>query len=445
MIDDFAGGPPPRKKPKIIYPPDKADGPSIHELAAKEGHDMDVEAAGPEASAAMVFVHDKEPKPKSDRIRNGDVDGAPTPPEPEKPGDKAGDPSKWRRLLGKKLTKKQWIASALVLVAAVLGGSAAFALTWPQPAPPIVVHAAPPPPKPDPIYSPLSGLAVTAKQAKLPVTGVMIENSLPARPQSGLSRAGVVYEAIAEAGITRFLALFQENQPSNIGPVRSARPYFVRWDLGYGAPYAHVGGSPEALADIKNWGVKDLDQFSAAGYYHRTSNRAAPHNMYTSMKKLRQLEKSRGWAKPSHFTGFARQDGKPLKKPTAGVIHMNPSTSAYAVKYVYSKKLNAYKRSEGGQPHIDAGTRKQIAPSVVVALIISYGHESDGYHSYYENVGSGAAYVFQDGGVTKCQWQKDSKSAPLKLVDSNGQNIKLNRGQTWLTALSSLGELSYKP
>ena len=101
----------------------------------------------------------------------------------------------------------------------------------------------------------------------------MVENSLAARPQSGLSQAGVVFEALAEGGVTRFMALYQDTTPTNVGPIRSARPYFIEWAMGFDAAYAHVGGSPVALSDIKAWNVQDLNQFYYGGYYHRISSR----------------------------------------------------------------------------------------------------------------------------------------------------------------------------
>src|SRR5581483_6348891 len=115
--------------------------------------------------------------------------------------------------------------------------------------------------QPTTVASTLTGLPVDPSVNKRQVTAVMIENSLDARPQSGLDQAGIVFEALAEGGVTRFMALFQDTQPDYIGPVRSARPYYIQWLLGYDAAYAHVGGSPDALNDITAWHVKDLNQF----------------------------------------------------------------------------------------------------------------------------------------------------------------------------------------
>lgn len=434
MNNDIAGGGP-RKKPKIVYPDNLVDKPSIHELAADEDHDLGaVDASGPEADAAEAYVADhpkRQIESSQKSIGSEKIDSAPS--------------ARRAKLawLGTKLTKTQKIV-ALAAAAVLIAGGVLAVLTIRSHQPQTIVVNSSPPPKPKPIYSPLSGLAVSAKEVKLPIIGVMIENTPMARPQSGLSDAGIVYEAIAEAGITRFLALYQESSPKNVGPVRSARPYFIRWADGYSAGYAHVGGSPEALSDIKKWNIRDMDEFGAAGTFHRISSRYAPHNMYTSMSKLRSLADSRGY-KFEDFEGFSRKDDKPAATPTAKTISMNISYPDYNVRYVYRSTTNSYERYEGGAPHIDANTGKAVSPKNVVALVMRTGRESDGYHSFYDNIGSGTAYIFEDGDVVKGEWSKPSLTAALALTDANGRPIALNRGQTWITALGAASQLSYKP
>jgi hypothetical protein len=340
--------------------------------------------------------------------------------------------------LSEKLTKKQLVIGSIVFVL-LLGAAVAFALSNRAGAPTPAQKAAIVKP---PITSPLTGLPVSAANAKRPVTGVMIENSIFARPQSGLKEAGVVFEGIAEAGITRFLALYQEAKPANIGPVRSARPYFLQWALGFDAPLAHVGGSPEALQNIKTQHVKDLDQFFNSAYYHRTSNREAPHNMYTSMAQLNAAEKAHGWTK-STFTGFIRGKEKASGKPTVTKIDFSISGPTYSVHYDYNAKSNVYLRSEGGEPHKDATTGKQLAPKVVIALVMPYALEPDGYHSDYSTIGSGHMYVFQNGTVTQGTWKKTSAAKQFQFLDAVKKPIKLNPGQTWISVVGSKSYVSY--
>ena len=307
-----------------------------------------------------------------------------------------------------------------------------------------IVTSAPTKPVSNLVPSNLSGLMVNPSINNLPVTGVMIENSVFARPQSGLGSASVVFEALAEGGISRFLALFQDTSPNSVGPIRSARPYYVSWDLGFDAPYSHVGGSPEALTDITNWNVKDLNQFYNGNYYQRITSRLAPHNVYTSIARLNQLEASDGFGK-SIFTSWPRKTDSPLKIPTAKTINLTLSSSDYNVSYQYNPAGNDYLRSEGGAPHIDANTNTQISPKVVIAIVVPWSLEADGYHLVYQTIGTGAAYIFQDGGVTIGQWSKSSNTSQILFTDSSGKSIQLNSGQTWITAIGDTSSVAYSP
>ncbi len=347
--------------------------------------------------------------------------------------------------------KREWIASVVIVL--VCGSIIGFVLTHTGSKP--VANAARPaptkpkaPPKPTTVPSTLSGLPVDPSINKLPVTGVMIENSPQARPQSGLGQASVVFEAIAEGGVTRFLALYQDSSPSNVGPVRSARPYYEQWALGFDAAYAHVGGSPDGLADIKAWNVKDLDEFHNAGSYHRISSRAAPHNVYTAISTLNQLETSKGYT-TSTFTGFARKADSPAKVPTAKSINVILSGPTYNAHYDYIAATNSYNRSEGGAPQFDANTNAVISPKVVVVLVMPYSlgalDSSGAYYSEYNTLGSGPAYVFQDGTVTTGQWSKASNATQFTFTDASGKPLKLNTGQTWLTAVGAQKDVNFTP
>lgn len=347
--------------------------------------------------------------------------------------------------------KKEWITSLVIVL--FCGSAVAFILTHTGTKP--VASAAIVPankvkkvPVSDLVPSTLSGLPVNPAVNKIPVTALMVENSDFARPQAGLSQAGVVFEAIAEGGITRFMALYQDTSPGNIGPIRSARPYYLQWALGFDASLAHVGGSPDALNDINAWGVKDLNEFYNSGAYHRISSRAAPHNMYTSIAALNQVEASKGY-NSVNFTGFPRKKESALTTPTAKSVNMNISWSDYAVHYDYDSATNSYNRSEGGAAMVDSNTGTQLSPKVVVAMIVPLSQgalDSTGaYYSDYQVVGNGAVYVFQDGGVTQGTWSKASPTSQITFSDQSGKPIKLNPGQTWLTALGSAGDLSYSP
>lgn len=342
-------------------------------------------------------------------------------------------------------TRKQWIIMAVI--AALLITSIAFAIyhfVFKEDATPVVTQTkneAPAPAPAKPLTSKLSGLPIAdASVNERPVTAVMIENSPDARPQAGLSQASIVYEAVAEGGITRFLTLFQDTTPDYIGPVRSVRPYYVSWLMGYDAAVAHVGGSGEALAKIRAQNVKDLDQFANPGPYRRVSNRVAPHNMYSSIAALRARQIEKGWGS-SNFTGFERKDEAKSPAPTASSIDFNISGALYNAHYDYDATDNVYKRSEGGKPHMDEKAG-QLAPKVVVALTMP--QSQNGIYSVYGTIGSGEAHIFQDGIMVKGTWHKTADTAPLTFTDAAGAPLKLNPGQTWLTALGSSTRISFK-
>lgn len=357
----------------------------------------------------------------------------------------------WRWWLGLGVNERFAIVAALLLIfgAGALGW---FYFIQPASQPRIVSYAShhKPRPKPPPTApSPLTGVLVDPALTKRPVTGIMIENSLDARPQSGLQDAGVVVEAIAEGGITRFLALYQEAQPQYIGPVRSLRPYFLDFAAPFQAGIAHVGGSPEALSRVRDGDYRDLDQFFNSAYYWRIGSRPAPHNVYTSFSKLDALNRAKGYSS-SLFTGWPRKTDKKLATPTAKSINFAISGPLYNDHYDYDTATNSYLRSEGGAPHVNlAGasdkTGTRLHPKVVIALVMDYGLEADRHHSQYGDTGSGMAYVFQDGGVTAGGWQKASQDAQISFVDANGQPLKLNAGQTWITLVSGANQVSYKP
>lgn len=332
--------------------------------------------------------------------------------------------------------KKAYSIAGVILLA--IAGAAAFAITQQKPVeietkPPVVVKPKPTPPKK--YYSPLTGDLVKNEAAtKQAVTAIMIENSPDARPQSGLKHSGVVYEAIAEGGVTRFLVLYQEDKPQLIGPVRSLRMYYVDWLAPYNPSVAHVGGSAAALAEVRNGNYRDIDQFFNAGAYWRASDRYAPHNVYTSFEKIDALNKAKGYTQSS-FTGFARVDGKASEKPTATSITVKVSSPTYNSAYTYDKAKNNYKRSQGGAPHLDREAG-QITPSVVIAMKVDM-HQvfEDGYRESIKTTGSGEAIIFQNGTAQTTTWKKASRTAPLHFTDSEGKDIPLARGQTWITAV----------
>lgn len=353
---------------------------------------------------------------------------------------KRRSPKQWFKDLSKK--QKIWLIIGVIVGLAAIAGGIFMLLNKPEKKPEPVKQSAQEPEKPKTEASNLTGVQIDPELNKRPVTGIMIENSPEARPQSGLKDAGVVFEAVAEGGITRFLALYQEAQPDYIGPVRSVRPYYLDWLQGFDAPIAHAGGSADGLAKLRADGVPDLDQFANGGSYMRVDSRYAPHNLYTTMAKLDELNKSKGITS-STFESFPRKDEKASSAPTAKSMDFSLSTSLYNPHYDYDASSNSYKRSLDNRPHTDEKSGQQLTSKVVIAMVMSKG--ANGIYSVYNSIGNGKCFIFQDGVVSEGTWTKTSSKSQITFTDANGTTIKLNPGQTWLSMVDSSSDVSYAP
>jgi len=346
-----------------------------------------------------------------------------------------------------KQTKSRKIIIVTGMSGLLIGAGAMTAwLMHPEPEPetaPVIVREEPESePEPTTVPSPLTGMQVKPDLAELPVTAVIIENSPEARPQSGLGEAGVVFEAMVEGSITRFLALYQEQKPDEIGPIRSVRRNHIDWLQGFNAAVAHVGGSPIALSRIRDRNVPDLDQFQHSEAYWRSNNRFAPHNMYSSRERLLKVHEKIGHNE-SDFTGFARKKAEPNATPSVTSVDVQISGPMYNVRFDYDIESNAYKRFMGGTPHIDQLTNEQITSDIVIILVANYSR--DGIYSVYESVGNGTAYIFQDGALTKGSWEKRNNQENIRFGDKNGLPIGINPGNTWITLATNENQISVKP
>lgn len=295
--------------------------------------------------------------------------------------------------------------------------------------------------------------------------GVMIENHQESRPQSGLTSADIVYEAVAEGGITRFLALFYCQDAGIIGPVRSARTYFLDFVSEYGdfPLYTHVGGAntpgpADALSQIEDYGwqtYNDINQFSV-GFptfwrdYERLGHPVATeHTMYSTTQKLWDIAKTRkltqinedGDRWDANFTPYKFKNGSPVSGSSATAISYDfwDGHKEYNVAWVYDKTTSSYLRSNGGKKHLDKDNGKQISSKNVVILFMRESSANDGYennlHNLYGTKGTGNAIVFLDGKRINGTWSKKDRESHLFLRNSLGKDIELNKGQIWFSIL----------
>lgn len=257
----------------------------------------------------------------------------------------------------------------------------------------------------------------------------IIENSSLSRPQSGLSEADLVYETMAEGGIPRFLALFQKNNPQKIGPIRSIRPYFISIAQEYSLPFAHCGGSDEALDSIKdNPSIKSINEIVNSSYFWRDTKRKAPHNLYTSSDKIRKfISDKKLKSNGASFLYFDDKSWDNLTFQTATEVSLKLNRS-YNTFYIY--KNNKYIKSMDGKEAFDANNNTPLAFTNIVVQKTPIKLEEDKLHLDITLVGSGDGYIFSKGKVEKIKWNKKSAGSPTELLDEQGNKVPLAKGNT---------------
>lgn len=263
---------------------------------------------------------------------------------------------------------------------------------------------------------------------------VMIDNHPDAWPQSGISEAEYVFEILVEGGITRLMAIFRGAQAEEIGPVRSARPYFLEYAKEYDAVYAHVGGSDEALAILRTGELEldDADQFRYGSYFWRDHSRYAPHNTYTSTEELEDLLRDREWIeKAERLPPDVRSELYP-KGLSVKEITLEASGASRDVIFRWNSETHSYDRILKSKPAL---TRQGIpqSPSTVIAIEIPAmpGHDpfSKGIIAI-DTEGIGKATVFRDGVAIEGVWEK-TPDGQTNIYLESGKKIPFAFGQVW--------------
>lgn len=314
-----------------------------------------------------------------------------------------------------------------------------------SPEPTVTPSASPEPtptPEPTPVLvpAPLTGLPTTQTLADRHIVAVMVDDQMDARPQSGFSEAGIVWQAPAEGGIPRYMLLFGDGNPTAVGPVRSARSYFVAWASEWDAVYVHVGGSPQALSTLRSASgrgglVYDADEIRYGDrYLWRISQRPAPHNVYTDGAHLQSLSgvvgaRSVAGQAPTWQYGLAADVAV---RPSGGTIIVPYQYNR--VQYSYDPSTNAYLRSVTGEAaQTDAGSKVRVAPTNVVIMTMVFASLNDAKQRLEAQLtGSGTAWIATNGHTVKGTWRKASVSAPTLLYGPDGSPATLTPGQTFV-------------
>ncbi len=300
----------------------------------------------------------------------------------------------------------------------------------------------------EPTYRhPLTGSLLYKEKASLPqVFSVMIDNHEDAWPPSGLEEAFLVIEAPVEGGISRMLAFFSDEQEvEKIGPVRSARPYFLDWANELDAIYTHVGGSNAALDLIASGGTFDLNEYWWGDYFWRSNDRYAPHNVYISTKLLKEYYEFREeqGKTPERLYGFWKFKDPESVPTVVSQIHIDFSTPVYVVDWVYDSQTQTYTRSQFHQLHL-ASSGKQISANNIAVVITDIDVIDSIGRREIRTLGEGQAIIFQDGQMIKALWKKSSQTERLAFYDAQSQKeIFMNAGVTWIEVIESEDELIY--
>jgi hypothetical protein len=277
----------------------------------------------------------------------------------------------------------------------------------------------------------------------------MIDDHPAARPQSGLSKADYVFEALVEGGIARLMAVYKSAAAEEIGPVRSARPYYLDWAEEFDAVYAHVGGSDEALRLLRagEAGLDDADAFRYGETFWRDGARYAPHNTYTSTEALRALVSENGWreetdALPSDVRSEIVPDGEPARTVTIAL-----SSGSRPTEFRYEERPGSYLRTLNGIPSDDRDGAAQAPRTVaVMELDAMKGKDPKGLGLLSMDTASGgSATVFRDGTAIAGRWEK--KGGRTQFVGIDGEKIPFAPGQVWISVVSPNrgGSVSWSP
>lgn len=344
---------------------------------------------------------------------------------------------------------------ALLLLSAC-GGQAEEPPETQTPAPPTPSVSQTPTPTPSPsepepsgAVNPLTGEAMDEELARARPVAVMLNNITAALPQQGNGSADIIYEVVAEGGITRMLGVFQSLDGVDvIGSVRSSRPYFVELAMGLDAVYVHAGGSEDAYSSLASWGTDHMDGvrgvYSGNGLFWRSRDRiegkhyAMEHSLVTSGASIQKyladsgfrLEHEEDWTSPLHFA----EDGTPEGGDPASSVLVS-HYGGKATLFHYDSVTKLYKVEEYGAAYIDGNTGEQVAVTNVLALRAKTSDSGDSYNHMYVTLDKGDGWFACGGKVIPITWQKGGHSDPLTCSTQDGKPLELGVGKTYVNII----------
>lgn len=267
---------------------------------------------------------------------------------------------------------------------------------------------------------------------------VMIDNHNEAWPQAGLNQAYLVYEAIVEGGETRLMALFKGVTLDKIGPVRSARHYFLDYAMENDAIYTHFGWSPQAQSDIAQYNINNINGITESETtFWRVRDKASPHNAVTSTQALLKVAKAKGYKTTSNKESVLKyvaedvnlEDGQGATSVTI------PHSTLQKVKYEYDEQNKIYKRYARNKAQTDWDTGNSITTkNIIITFCDNYtlqDAENKGRQGL-RNIGTFNGYYITNGKAIKIKCIKEARNLQTRYEDMQGNEIEVNDGNTWI-------------
>ena len=269
---------------------------------------------------------------------------------------------------------------------------------------------------------------------------VMINNINVARPyHSGLQDAYLVYEMIVEGGITRYLALFSDTLTERIGPIRSARPYYLDYVLENDAYFVHWGFSDQAKRDISKLGIQNVNGLYQANYFwkDKTLPVSTEHTAFTSMENMKRAVEDLDYRvnrKGTYVLSYSTEEIELSNMETSKIAReiVIPYSKGTTTSYVYDEATKSYLRSVNGVAHTDYVTKKQYSvKNIITYQVKNYSIDSYGRQDV-DNVGSGTGYYITNGFAVPIKWVKQTRDGKTKYTYLDGTEVKVNDGNTWI-------------
>jgi len=298
--------------------------------------------------------------------------------------------------------------------------------------------------------SPINGLLFTKTEYEELATrkpiAVIIDNETNARPQTGLDKADIVYETVVESGITRYMAIYWSQSSSAVGPIRSARQYYLEWLMPYNPLFVQDGCASSddarvnACGNIVSYGILNVANYGA--WRDTTDGRFAPHNEYISLTNDWDYAVSKDWVNISDVNPWDfKKDAQPEDRGTSTRFlitfwRYHDYNGSYIAEWNYDPNSNLYYRKVGGKSDVDRNSREQLSAKVVIVQEVTMTETNDSQaHLIIETIGSGNGKLFQDGKIYDITWKKDNLSSRTIYSYTDGTEVELNRGQIWIEAL----------